>query len=87
MFGQPMPEGVVGAAAAAIASADLLLVVGSTLLVQPANELPAVALRHGTPIVVINPHDESPYDAYSAGLVRAKAGEFLAEVAEVLNAR
>jgi hypothetical protein len=84
MFGQPMPLRAVDAACAAIDDADLLFVVGSTLLVQPANELPCLALRNAAPVVMIN-FDATQYDTYCKGLVRQKAGEFLGAVADELE--
>lgn len=84
MFGQPMPEQEVLAASDAIDSADLLLIIGSTLIVQPANELPSLALRNGTPVVMIN-FDPTQYDIYCKGLVRQKAGEFLKAVTDELK--
>jgi len=84
MFGQPMPLRAVDTACQAIEQADLLLVIGSTLIVQPANELPCIALRNGAPLVMIN-FDATQYDAYAKGLIRQKAGEFLGAVAEKLK--
>lgn len=84
MFGQPLPQEAVDAASDALDQADLLFIIGSTLLVSPANELPSLALRNGTPIVMIN-YDATKYDAYCKGLVRQDAGKFLAVVAEELK--
>lgn len=84
MFGQPMPENAVEAAMDAIDRADLLLVIGSTLIVHPVDDFPALALRNGAPVVIIN-LDETRYDALAAGLVRRKAGEFLGAVAGKLR--
>lgn len=86
MFGQPMPLHAVDSACQAIDEADLLLIIGSTLIVQPANELPCIALRNGAPVVMIN-FDATQYDAYSKGLIRQKAGEFLGAVADELKQR
>jgi len=86
MFGQPMPLHATDAACKAIDEADLLLVIGSTLIVQPANELPCIALRNGAPLVMIN-FDATQYDTYAKGLIRHKAGEFLGAVAEELKRR
>eukprot|EP00930_Biecheleria_cincta_P059377 TRINITY_DN45114_c0_g1_i1.p1 TRINITY_DN45114_c0_g1~~TRINITY_DN45114_c0_g1_i1.p1 ORF type:complete len:624 (-),score=108.24 TRINITY_DN45114_c0_g1_i1:68-1939(-) len=86
MFGQPMPLHAVDAACKAINQADLLLVIGSTLIVQPANELPCIAIRNGTPLVIIN-FDATRYDAYAKGLIREKAGEFLNAVAGEIKQR
>jgi len=84
MFGQPMPMPAVDAACKAIEEADLLFVIGSTLIVAPANELPCLALRNQAPLVMIN-FDSTQYDVFAAGLVRQKAGEFLSNVAEVMK--
>jgi len=84
MFGQSMPLRAVDAACQAIDEADLLLVIGSTLIVQPANELPCIAIRNGAPLVIIN-FDETQYDHYAKGLIRHKAGEFLGAVTEKLK--
>merc|ERR1712039_1080117 len=84
MFGQPMPLRAVDSACKAIDEADLLLVIGSTLVVQPANELPCIALRNGAPLVMIN-FDATQYDAFAKGLVRQKAGEFLGAVGDELK--
>eukprot|EP00927_Polykrikos_kofoidii_P055946 TRINITY_DN50128_c0_g1_i1.p1 TRINITY_DN50128_c0_g1~~TRINITY_DN50128_c0_g1_i1.p1 ORF type:complete len:614 (+),score=66.01 TRINITY_DN50128_c0_g1_i1:46-1887(+) len=83
MFGQPMPEGAMNAATEAVASADLLIIIGSTLVVEPANTLPAEALCRRTPVVMIN-FDETKYDANVTALVRQKAGAFLQEVTRKL---
>lgn len=56
--------------------------IGSTLIVAPANQLPTIALRKQVPVVIINPWDESQYDQYALGVVRRAGGEFLAEVME-----
>jgi len=84
MFGQPMPLRNVDNACRAIDQADLLLVIGSTLIVQPANELPCIAIRNGAPLVMIN-FDATMYDVYAKGLIRQKAGEFLGAVADELK--
>lgn len=84
MFGQPMPRGAIQQASELVASADLLIIIGSTLIVAPANELPGVALINGCPVVIIN-FDETQYDQFATGLVRKPAGEFLAEVTSKLG--
>ena len=87
MFGQPMPQGVVERASDLVASADLLVVIGSTLIVEPASELPGVALaagEGGCPLVIVN-FDETQYDPFATGLVRKPAGAFLAEVTAKLG--
>mmetsp|Transcript_24138 Transcript_24138/g.69675 ORF Transcript_24138/g.69675 Transcript_24138/m.69675 type:complete len:411 (+) Transcript_24138:3-1235(+) len=84
MFGQPMPDTAVDASREAVDGADLLFVIGSTLIVRPANELPCLALRKGVPMVVVN-LEPGPYDACATGLVREKAGEFFGAVRKLLS--
>jgi len=83
-FGQPLASRVMDSATEAVASADILFIIGSTLIVEPANNLPLEALCRGTPVVIIN-FDETKYDEYATGLVRQKAGAFLEEVAKHLD--
>ena len=84
MFGQPVPRGALARATELVSDADLLVVIGSTLIVEPANELPGAALMQGVPLVIIN-FDETRYDSFATALVRQPAGAFLADVAEKLG--
>ena len=84
MFGQPLPLGYFTKAVDMTQAADVFIVVGSSLVVTPANELPKVALRSGAKLVMIN-LDDTQYDEYATALVRAPAGEFLARVREILS--
>src|SRR5205823_1664677 len=53
-FGEQMPADAVAQAFELARDADLMLVVGSSLVVFPAAEVPLVASRAGVPIVLIN---------------------------------
>ena len=54
-FGEMLPIEAFDAASAAIRAADLVLVVGTSGIVQPAASLPLLALERGTPLVEVNP--------------------------------
>jgi NAD-dependent deacetylase len=86
MFGQPLPTGFMDAAVTMASSADVFIVVGSSLVVTPANELPKVALRSGAALVMVN-LDETQYDENATAVVRAPAGQFFARVKEIMEAR
>jgi NAD-dependent deacetylase len=62
MFGQVLEPETLRRAYAAAERADLVLSLGSSLTVTPAANVPLVAVRRGTPYVVVNrgatPHDE-----------------------------
>lgn len=54
-FGESLPSDVLQAACAACAACDLMLVVGTSALVQPAASLPLIAKQNGAALVEINP--------------------------------
>lgn len=58
--------------------AELMIAIGSTLIVEPAASIPRVAKEHGATLVIIN-RDETPLDDYADLVVRENAGEFLAK--------
>jgi NAD-dependent deacetylase len=55
-------------------SADLFLVVGSSLLVQPAASLPLVAKRSGATLAILN-RDSTPLDSHADFMLQAPIGE------------
>ena len=60
-FGDPMPEREVELAWAHTQRCDVFLVIGSSLVVSPANDLPQVALSVGARLIILN-RGETPYD-------------------------
>ncbi len=54
-FGEALPETAWQVAVQAVVAADLVLVVGTSGLVQPAAGLPALARRNGATLLEINP--------------------------------
>ena len=54
---------------------DLMLVLGSSLVVYPAAELPMIPLSAGVPLVIVNLQDTA-YDSAAAVVVRSRLGEF-----------
>ena len=63
-FGQSLPQKDLEDAYAHSQKADLFIVVGSSLVVYPAADMPAVALRSGAKLVIIN-SGETPFDNYA----------------------
>ena len=75
-FGEALPAGAFDRAADAVAAADLVLVVGTSGLVQPAASLPLVAAGRGTPVVEINPEDTA-LTPHATWAVRAGSAQAL----------
>ena len=78
-FGQAMPVAQVEKAAALSQDCDFFLVVGSTLLVQPAAHMPVYAKNRGAFLAIIN-LSETPCDGMCDVLIRSKAGEVLQQI-------
>jgi NAD-dependent SIR2 family protein deacetylase len=60
-FGDPLPEAELMLADHHARSCDLMLVLGSSLMVQPAASLVGLALRSGARVVLVN-QGKTPYD-------------------------
>jgi NAD-dependent deacetylase len=85
MFGQALDPGVFDRAAAAATYCDLFLVIGSTLTVEPAASLCAVAAEAGAPLVIVN-RDPTPYDPAATAVIRDPIGHALPRIADQLLA-
>jgi NAD-dependent deacetylase len=85
MFGQALPPGVFERAAAVAARCDLMLAIGSTLTVEPAASLCAIAAEAGASLVIIN-RDPTPYDRAATAVIREPIGEAVPRIADRLLA-
>ena len=72
-FGQAMPEKEMSRSVILSKNCTCFIVVGSTLLVQPASHLPGYAREAGAFLGIIN-LSETPYDKVCNVLIREKAG-------------
>jgi NAD-dependent deacetylase len=79
LFGEPMPANAVQQAFDLAAAADVMLVVGSSLVVFPAAEVPLVALRAGARLIVVNA-EPTPVDRYAEVVIHGRAGEVLPQI-------
>ena len=84
-FGQAMPERETREAYRRSAQSDLFLVIGSSLVVQPAASLPPAAKRGGARLVIIN-RDPTPYDDLADIVIHGQAGPTLAAILKRVEA-
>jgi NAD-dependent protein deacetylase/lipoamidase len=75
-FGQALPADVLEEAFEIATSVDLLLVLGSSLVVQPAAAIPAAAAAAGARLVIVN-REPTPLDGLAAVVVRGPVEEVL----------
>ena len=83
-FGQVLPEEVLSEAFQLATSADLMLAIGSSLVVEPAASLPLQAKRDGARLVILN-KTETPLDPIADVVLREPIGESLAAVVKRLG--
>jgi NAD-dependent deacetylase len=76
LFGEPMPLPAMHEALALAQSADVMLVVGSSLVVHPAADIPLAAVRAGASLIIINT-EPTPFDSLAEVVIQGRAGEVL----------
>ncbi|TYC50423.1 NAD-dependent deacetylase [Rhodobacterales bacterium] len=76
-FGQQMPEDALRRAAECAANCDLFLVLGSSLVVYPAAQLPAIAVQAGAGLVIVNAQ-ETPLDSLASKVIQTPLAETFA---------
>jgi NAD-dependent deacetylase len=84
LFGEPLPQQAIQEAFALARQADVMLVVGSSLVVYPAAEIPVLAARSGAHLVVINA-EPTPLDEVADVVIRGKSGEVLPEILNLIG--
>jgi NAD-dependent deacetylase len=83
-FGDPLPKKELMLAAEHAGRCDLMLVLGSSLLVNPAASLVGLAIEQGARVVLVNRGD-TPYDEAVALRLREGIGEVIPPAVELLK--
>ena len=83
-FGDPMPQKEMEEAAYHALNCDLMLALGSSLVVNPAASLVGLAIQAGARAVLIN-QGETPYDDYVSLRITESIGEILPPAAELVK--
>lgn len=81
-FGQAMPVDRMARAESLCHSCDLFIVLGSSLVVQPAATLPLVALSNGAKLVIVN-RQETPLDRVASLKIDAAIGRTMEAAAAI----
>ncbi len=83
-FGQPMPEHEMHRANECARNCSVLLMIGSSLQVEPAASIPREAYNAGARLIFVN-RTETPWDHLAAVVFRENAGEVLGALADRLS--
>jgi len=81
MFGEALPQETLMESTRRSQNCDLLIVIGSTLVVYPAASVPMYAKEAGAKLAIVN-LTPTPLDHYAAVVINAKAGETMSKVME-----
>ncbi len=81
LFGESLPERALRTAHAVSMATDLMIVVGSSLVVNPAARLPAIAKQNGARLVIVN-QSPTPLDGLADIRVAGSAGAVLSGVVD-----
>ena len=83
-FGEALPPGAMMEALRLARACDLMLVVGSSLQVYPAADVPEEAVERGAPLVIVN-DEPTPLDVAAAVVIRGRSGEILPEIVKAVR--
>jgi NAD-dependent deacetylase len=84
LFGESLPDQTLRTAHAAARATDVMIVVGSSLVVNPAARLPAIARERGARLVIIN-QSTTPLDELADVRIFGAAGEALRGIVDRLG--
>jgi NAD-dependent deacetylase len=84
LFGEPMPRDAIDEPFALARNAGAVLVVGSSLVVYPAAEVPLVAVRSGARMIIVNA-EPTPFDDLAEVVIHGRAGEILPRIASLIG--
>jgi NAD-dependent deacetylase len=85
LFGESLPADALRRAFTVASQCDLLLVVGSSLIVQPAARIPEMAVKSGATLAIVN-NEATPLDALASVVIRSGAGAALSSMVDGLLA-
>jgi NAD-dependent deacetylase len=83
-FGEPLPQEPLHRAADAARRADLFLIIGSSLVVYPAAQLPKIAANAGAYVAILN-QTTTPLDDLAQLILRGSAAEVMGRVMVLLR--
>ena len=84
LFGESLPEDAWELSKEWSRKADLFVVIGSSLVVSPANYLPQLAVEAGAKLLIIN-QETTPLDHLATWCLRTKAAETLPAIVAAMN--
>ena len=85
-FGEPLDSTVIQQADDMIEKCDLLIVLGSSLLVSPVSFYPTKAISHGAKVVIIN-IQKTHIDPHAEVVLHEKIGDVLPLIVDIVESK
>ena len=85
LFEEMLPMDAWEGAVSAVGNCDLMLVLGSSLVVYPAADLPMMAVEKGAQLIIIN-LESTDYDRMATVAIRDRLGDFSRQALAALGA-
>lgn len=83
-FGEALPQGTLQEAIRRARNCDVLIIIGSTLVVYPAAYIPTYAADAGAKLAIVN-LTATPFDHLAEVVIRGRAGEIMSQVMDRLK--
>jgi NAD-dependent deacetylase len=83
-FGESLPQETLKQATHQACHCDLLIVIGSSLVVYPAAYMPVYAKSAGAKLVIIN-REPTPYDGNADVVINHSAGEVMSRIVDLVK--
>jgi NAD-dependent deacetylase len=83
LFNEPFGDQVINDALRYARDCDLMLILGTSLLVYPTNLVPLVAVKNGAKLIFIN-YSPTPYDKYAAVRLLGNVSKLLPELVKIM---
>ena len=84
LYGEALPARALLEARIEAERCNLMLVVGSSLVVSPAADLPVIARRNGAKMIIVNA-EETPLDSLATVILRGDVAELLPQIVGTLE--
>lgn len=84
-FGEMIPEDSLWRSRKISEECDLMIVVGTSAVVQPASMMPEIAKKHGASVVEINPEETPLTDRITDCFLKGDAGKVLNQLVSTLG--
>jgi NAD-dependent deacetylase len=83
-MGEEVDRSLLGEALFRTCASDLLLIIGTTLVVEPVASIPRIAAEKGIPLVIVN-LTSTPMDPLASLIAREPAGAFLGKAMAAMS--